>query len=71
MGRVAAGRAGQPVRNGCREVAADMAARRVTGRYGGPCAGGVVTVSLAPSGPHDGTDVAVVVSASLDGGYSS
>lgn len=53
--------------NGCREVEADMAARRVTGRYGGPCAGGVVTVTLAPSGPHDGTDVAVVVSASLNG----
>lgn len=47
--------------NGCREVEADMAASSIEG---------VVTVSFAPAGPHESTDVAVVVFASLDGGCS-
>ena len=57
--------------NGFREVAADAAQRRLTARYGDSRIGGWVTVTLGPSGPLGGTDVAVVVSASLAGGCSA
>ena len=53
--------------SGFREVAADAAQRR----YGDSRIGGWVTVTLGPSGPLGGTDVAVVVSASLAGGCSA
>lgn len=51
--------------SGFREVAADAAQRRLTARYGDSRIGGWVTVTLGPSGPSGGTNVAVAVSASL------
>lgn len=51
--------------SGCSEVAADAAQRRLTARYGDSRIGGRVTVTLGPSRPPGGTDVAVVVSANL------
>lgn len=56
--------------SGCSDVAADAAQRRLTARYGDSRIGGRVTVTLEPSGPPGGTDVAVVVSANLGGGCS-
>lgn len=54
--------------SGCSVVAADAAQRRLTARYGDSRIGGRVTVTLGPSRSPGGTDVAVVVSANLDGG---
>ena len=54
--------------SGFQEVAADAAQRRLTARYGDSRIGGRVTVTLGPSRSPGGTDVAVVVSANLDGG---
>lgn len=49
--------------SGCSEVVADAAQRRLTARYGDSRIGGRITVTLGPSGQHDGTNVAVAVSA--------
>lgn len=53
--------------SGFREVATDAAQRRLTARYGDSRIGGRVTITLGPSAPPGGTDVAVVVSAALRG----
>ena len=56
---------------GFRNIAVDAGRRCLTADYGDPpvCSG--ISVTLAPSALCGGTDVSVVVSASLEGGCSA